>query len=528
MATLDNFRDKEFLDQITILNEISGNKDPEALPILLELLKSPIGDTSIDYMVVNALNAVLSNSETKVVEGLSDPHDGFRILCIRVAGEHAFASATAPLAETAKTETDADRLMEILISLARIGDPSAKPTFRLYLQHTDPFIQSACIEALGRLGDEESIAQFKTMIEESEAPHRFEVCDLTTWKAVEALASFANKETIQFLVDKVHHKNPTVRRIITDALVSIGSACIPMLFKTFESGDKDRRILAVNILGFLSDRAGADGLVAAFDKGLADDPNVRYAVYEALGRIGSMKSIICLVDGLGETDELILMAVVGGLEKHVNPGMISTLTKHIAKADEQSNRLCKAVIASRATGIFDALYENAGAGDGLIEALIQSKDPEILEDFRSLLSEIGGSRAEQDLAKLPTIFSSSTHKALAADDSRSMCAMHRAILTDLGFEPFMAANGEEAYDFIAQGEEFDIVITDMNMPVMDGMELVGKVRNTPGYEDIPIIMVTTESEASQQNLATKTGVSAFITKPFKPDDLKAKILELTA
>jgi CheY-like chemotaxis protein len=120
-----------------------------------------------------------------------------------------------------------------------------------------------------------------------------------------------------------------------------------------------------------------------------------------------------------------------------------------------------------------------------------------------------------------------TRKALAADDSRSMCAMHRAILTDLGFEPFVAANGEEAYEFIEQGEEFEVIVTDMNMPIMDGMELVGKIRSTPGMEEVPIIMVTTESEASQQGLASKTGVSAFITKPFKPDELKAKILEVT-
>ncbi|WP_419786613.1 HEAT repeat domain-containing protein [Pseudodesulfovibrio sp.] len=527
MAILDNFRDKDFLDQITILNDISGNKDPEALPELLELLKHPVGDTSIDYMVVNALNAVLSGNEAKVVEGLSDAHDGFRILCIRVAGEHGFLSAAAPLAAMAQKETDVDRLMEILNSLARIGDPSTMSTFRLYLDHEDPFIQSACIEALGRLDDDESIPSFKQMIDESEAPDRYEICDLTTWKAVEALAAFSSNETIEFLVEKLHHKNPTVRRIITDSLVAIGPTCIPMLFKAFESEDKDLRILAVNVLGFLGDRMGADGLVAAIDKGQVGDANLRYAVYEALGRIGSMKGLICLVDGLSETDELILMAVIGGLEKHVNPGMIATLTKLITKADDQSDRLCKAIISSRATKIFDALYENAGAGDGLVEALIQSRDPEILGEFRSLLQEIGGPRAEEDLAVLPEI-ATAVRKALAADDSRSMCAMHRAILTDLGFEPSLATNGEEAYDFIAQGDLFDIIITDMNMPIMDGMELVGKIRNTPGYEDVPIIMVTTESESSQQTLATKTGVTAFVTKPFKPETLKTKIEELLA
>jgi CheY-like chemotaxis protein len=527
MATLDNFREKEFLDQITVLNEISGSKDPETLSGLVELLKKPVGDTSIDYMVVNALNAVLSANEDKVIEGLIDNHDGYRVLCIRVAGEHAFKRAAASLVDIAAGETDPDRLMEVLTSLARIGDPMSIGVFRENLTHEDSFIQSSCIEALGKLQDEESITAFKTMIDESEAPDRFEVCDITTWKAIEALAAIGSNETIGYLVNKLHHKNPTVRRIITDALVAIGSKATPMLFDAFEQGNTDNKILSANVLGFIGDRAGADGLVAAFDKGLAKDANVRYAVYEALGRIGSMKGIICLIDGLNEVEELTLMAVIGGLEKHVNPGIVATLTKLIIKADEQSDSLAKAVISSRATRIFDALYETEGAAEALMDFLSQSRDPEIISDFHQVLSEIGGARAEADIARLPKV-SAGTHKALAADDSRSMCAMHRAILTDLGYEPFIGANGEEAYDFVEQGEEFDVIITDMNMPVMDGMELVSKLRNTPGYEGVPIIMVTTESEASQVDMAERAGVTAFVTKPFKPDTLKAKIEEVTS
>lgn len=525
MPLLDDFRNKEFLDQITILNEIAGSKNAEALPGLIQLLKTPVGDTSIDYMVVNALNAVLSQDEQRAVEGLRDSHPGFRTLCIRVAGEHQFVSAAPVLAELAGQEDDPDRLMEILTSLAHIGLVESLPVFRAYMQAEDPFIQALCIEALGKLGDVESIPALKGIVEEGEAPDKYEICEITTWKAVEALASLQTAETLTFLVAKLHHRNPTVRRIITDAMISIGTPVIPLLLDAFAEGDEDHKVLAANVLGFIGDRSCADGLVAAFDKGLAESDNVRYALYEALGRVGTMKGIICLVDGLNETNELTLMAVITGLEKHVNPGMINQLSSMISKADDQGERLARAVISARAHRLFDALYENAGAGDMLVDALIQSRDQEIVSEFRSLLEEIGGGRAEDDIERLPEL-EVATRKALAADDSRSMCAMHRAILTDLGFEPSIASNGEEAYEFIERGEDFDIILTDMNMPVMDGMELVGKIRNTPGFEDTPIIMVTTESETSQQTLATKTGVTAFITKPFKPEELKTKINEL--
>lgn len=527
MGTLDDFRSKEFLDQITILNEIAGSKDSADLPGLVDLLKNPVGDTSIDYMVVNALNAVLSQDEAETVTGMQDEHPGYRILCIRVAGEYGFRSASAALVNLAESETDADRLMEVLTSLARIADPSALPVFRKHLGHEDEFISALCIEALGKLRDLEAVGFLKTIIDESEAPDRYEVCDITTWKAVEALAIFDTEDTLAFLVDKLHHKNPTVRRIITDAMTALGAPVIPLLLNAFETGDTDMKILTANVLGFIGDKACADGLVAAFDRGLAEDSNVRYALYEALGRVGTMKGIICLVDGLTEDDELTLMAVIGGLEKHVNPGIVAKLSGLVAEATPQSDRLAKAIINCGATSLFDSVYENSGAGDALIEALCESKDPTIIEQFRQLLIEIGGSRAEEDLAKLPKP-QTAAHKALAADDSRSMVAMHKAILTDLDFEAFVASNGQEAYEFIEQGENFDIIITDMNMPVMDGMELVGKIRNTPGFEDTPIIMVTTESESSQQNLAEKTGVTAFITKPFKPEELKNKVQELTS
>jgi len=150
---------------------------------------------------------------------------------------------------------------------------------------------------------------------------------------------------------------------------------------------------------------------------------------------------------------------------------------------------------------------------------------QVLDDFAARLAQIGGDRAQADIASLPKA-QATTRKALAVDDSKSMLALYRNILTDLGFEPLCGTNGQEAYAFVEAGEFVDVVITDMNMPVMDGMELVGKLRASLGYDEVPILMVTTESEGSQRELATKTGVTSFLTKPFKPEALKAKLAEL--
>ena len=525
MAMLDGFRDKDFLEQVTVLNEIAASKDITTLPGLMDLFRRPVGDTSIDFMVVNALNGVLSGNEAKAVEGLASGNLGYRTLCIRVIGEYNFNSAGPMLTSLGEAETDPDQLQEILSALSRIAAPDALPLFRKHSQSEDPFTSALCVEMLGRLGDAASAPTLMALVEGNETDENYERCELTTWKAVEALAALGTEQTLNFLAEKLHHKNPTVRRIITDTLVNTGEPVLPLLARIFESGDTDEKILAANLLGFIGHRKGADVLVAGLDKGLAKDANVRYAVYEALGRIGTMKGLICLMDGLKEIDELILMAVVTGLENHVSQGVIKALTDLLTKANEQSDRLARAVINSKAVRLFDALYEFEGAAAALIDALAESRDPEILEAFRDALEEIGGDRAEEDLARLPQNVAAA-RKALAADDSRSMLALHRSILTDLGFEPLTGANGQEAFTFVEAGEPIELVITDMNMPVMDGMELVEKLRATEGYENIPVIMVTTESEASQRNLAQKAGVTAFITKPFKPEALKAKIQEV--
>jgi len=525
MGTLDGFRNEDFLDQITILNDIAGSKDTTFLPGLIDLFENPTGDTGVDYMVVGALNAVLGTSEPTVVEGLASPSQSFRTLCIRTAGEYAFASAAGPLSSMAATEFDPDLLIEILAALAKIRPAGGEEVFRGFLRHEDQMLAAMAMEMAGVYADPQALPVLTETLRAAGEDDRFENCDITTWKAIDALAAIATPESIDVLAHNIHHKNPTARRIITDGMVRLGEAALPYLEPIYTQGETDDRILACNIAGFIGLRKGADALVRAFDGGHFTDSNVRYAAFEALGRIGTLKGLVCLVDGLEENDELILMAVVTGLERHAAPGVLKTISERISSGTENSPRIAQAIIASRALRLFQELYKDELVGDILMDALCRSQDQDILDAFAARLGEIGTDRARHDAASLPKA-RSATRKALAADDSKSMLALYRRILTDLGFEPLLAANGQEAFAFVESGEFVDVVITDMNMPVMDGVELVGKLRGALGYEDMPIIMVTTESENSQRDVASKAGVSAFITKPFKPEELKATLLQL--
>jgi len=514
------------LDKISILNEIATGKDAAELEGLLDLFQTPLDDTSVDYMVVTALNGVLSADEQHTVKLLESDDDKLKVLCIRICGEFQFKSSVPALLKIAGGTVETDLLFELLTSLSKIGGEEALDLFRANVTNDDDLIVVMSVEMLGELKDEKSVESLKTIILRNNDDDKYEVCDLTTWKAVEALAAIGTESSLDFIVENLHHRNPTVRRVVTDSLTSLGGGAVPYLKKIIAPGsDKDDMILAANVLGFIGDKDGLDVLMDAIDKKYSDDSSVKYAIYEAIGRIGTMKGVISLIDGLDDEDELIIVAVLTGLDSLVNPGVLKKMVEIIGGGGSKAGKILRAIVTARAVNIFEGLYNEGKIGRFLMNAVAASKDHVVHDAFRDKLREIGSEEAEADIARLPAKAAGEGKRALAVDDSKSMLALYRSILTSGGYEPTVAENGQEAFSHIELGEEFDVVITDMNMPVMDGMELVSKLRQTAGFEDIPVIMVTTESEYSQQALAKKTGVNDFITKPFTADQLKSKIEE---
>lgn len=119
-------------------------------------------------------------------------------------------------------------------------------------------------------------------------------------------------------------------------------------------------------------------------------------------------------------------------------------------------------------------------------------------------------------------------RVLAVDDSRSILSYYRSVCTDLMLEVVTAENGQEAWAILSNSHAhyFHLVLVDMNMPVMDGIELTKKIRADHLWNKIPIIMATTESDKSQVRLAKQSGVDEFIIKPMTPNALEKKIKKL--
>jgi len=107
---------------------------------------------------------------------------------------------------------------------------------------------------------------------------------------------------------------------------------------------------------------------------------------------------------------------------------------------------------------------------------------------------------------------------LIVDDSASMRQLVSFAIKDAGFDVVVAENGKDALGKL-QGSKVDMVITDLNMPEMDGIELIKQIRGLPDYKFAPIVMLTTESQEEKKQEGRQAGASGWIVKPFSPEQL---------
>jgi two-component system chemotaxis response regulator CheY len=108
--------------------------------------------------------------------------------------------------------------------------------------------------------------------------------------------------------------------------------------------------------------------------------------------------------------------------------------------------------------------------------------------------------------------------ALTVDDSKTMREMVAFTLRGAGFEVIEAEDGADAIKQLG-GKSVDVVVTDLNMPNMNGIELIRNLRSNPIYKATPILMLTTESDGSKKSEGKDAGATGWIVKPFQPERL---------
>lgn len=116
--------------------------------------------------------------------------------------------------------------------------------------------------------------------------------------------------------------------------------------------------------------------------------------------------------------------------------------------------------------------------------------------------------------------------ALTVDDSKTIREMVSFTLKNNGFEVIEAEDGKHALQ-VLQGKDVNVIITDLNMPNMDGFQLIQALRSDPKYKFTPILMLTTEGDATKKEQGKQAGATGWIVKPFNPEKLLQVVSKVT-
>ena len=111
-----------------------------------------------------------------------------------------------------------------------------------------------------------------------------------------------------------------------------------------------------------------------------------------------------------------------------------------------------------------------------------------------------------------------TAKILTVDDSRTMLKMLAFTLQNAGYEVVQAENGQEGLDRLGE-TDIDVIITDINMPIMDGITFIERLREDKAQAAVPVLILTTESSDEMKAKGRAAGATGWIVKPFDPAKL---------
>ncbi|MCJ8519994.1 two-component system chemotaxis response regulator CheY [Pseudorhizobium tarimense] len=111
-----------------------------------------------------------------------------------------------------------------------------------------------------------------------------------------------------------------------------------------------------------------------------------------------------------------------------------------------------------------------------------------------------------------------TASILTVDDSASIRLTTRVALSNAGYTVTEAVDGQDGLAKLGSGQ-FDMIVTDLNMPNMDGLTMIRELRKLPAHTGVPVIFLTTESDADMKQQAKAAGATGWLTKPFDPESL---------
>ena len=455
---------------------------------------------------------VLANPDM-LVELLASSSDvneiAYHVYCIEAL---ALESATLGLETKLAAVSDEGLLIAMLGAIAKIGFCHNPQNLADYLYASNRDIIAAAIGALGSIGSRDAVQLLSDRMGTDSDFDRL---------ILDQLAEIQDQFCIEKLSETLASHITHVRNYGKAKLAEMGEKAIPVIIENLNSDDVDLVVHTLNVLGDIFDESAVKPIKNLLHNHPAD-ANIRFAAYETLGRLPSQKVALALAEGFNDKDDNVRLAASRAINNNYSR-MLGVGVKNLLHSSVfDSGKIIAAIVESESDNIFLDLLGEEEIRDALFTYIREQAHSDVVKFFNvilakndrgDLLSFIQPEQQEEEKTKT---------LVYAIDDSRMILNIYRSALHKLGYEFKLFEFPETALKNIEKDAP-EFVFTDMNMPLISGIDLTRKIRETHSADELPIVMVTTQSESDSKDDALAAGVTEVIGKPFGAEALKQAI-----
>lgn len=508
---LSHLTDLDKKTQNRLVYELSRGDVKFTVPILLHLMTEHVEIADELPIIKETLLSNLLAYPELLIEFLSDTSIKDKALLINVSGELRFEEAVPALLYLVANSQDEAEIKLIVETLGMIGDPQAINTLTDFMYAANRDLIITAIQALGQVGTPSAMHRLS---------ERMGTDNEMDYMILSIFADVQDPVSLEKLNETLASHYAHLRIYAKQELIRIGAKSVPALIENLLQDDPDFTIHTLNVLGDIGDESA----IMPIRKLLGKEPksaNVRFAAYEALALLPLRKGAYTLTAGLTDPEDHVCVAAARAIDQNYSEILTAGIKNLLRGMDDEARHITKIIVNAQVDKIFLSLVgEDFFQELSLIYLPHAHKDTkehyiEILEEngFGEFANKLKGDEAVTNKVKI-----------VAVDDSRMILNIYKATLHELGFEPVLFEFPATAIEWL-QKERPAMVLTDLNMPEITGVMLTAEIRKSYTPKDLPIIMVTTQNEANDNDAAYAAGVNKVIQKPFDAESLKLAMSE---
>ncbi|MCB2181999.1 MAG: HEAT repeat domain-containing protein [Desulfobulbaceae bacterium] len=502
---IENLNAKE---QNQFISVLGASKGEIAITILGRLIGGDIEVMVPQAVLRNILLAQVMEDPEQLLLLLKSDHIFRKDVFVELAGEIQLEKSIPLLEEILTSSDDLQVMKACLIALGKIGDPAPTNTLSDFLYSGHRELVIAAINALSNIDTPLSVQR---LVERMGTDSDLDLI------IIDALANLEDSLALDHLNKELASQHAYIRTHVKKRLAKIGAKAIPMLIENLKNPDQDFVVHSLNVLGYIGDESA----VRAVRKLLHNEPadaNVRFAAYESLGMMPLAKGAYVLAEGLTDPVDQVRIAAAKAIEWNCDDILIAGVQNLIRQGGADARHVVEAFLNSESHKIVFSAIDLEGFQQMTIDFLTSKAHPDLKNRYEVLFREKGytdlaDKLLEEEVGELEKLL------VFAVDDSRMILSIYKNTLFQLGVEPQLFEFPASAIEK-ARETKPDIVFTDLNMPDITGIALAKQLRALYSKVELPIVMVTTQSENPDHKEAYEAGIDMIVSKPFTAEDLK--------